>query len=65
MDAERETRNAQQDWARSKGTPFDSHSYVRDVEANLWQPLSTRAHQSFEGGAGSELSGHMRALHSS
>ena len=65
MDAEREIRNAQQDWARSKGIPFYSRGYVLEVEANLWQPLSTRARQGFERGAGSELSGHMRALHSS
>ena len=65
MEAEREIRNAQQDWARSKGIPFHSRGYVRDVEDNLWQPLSPRARQGFEGGAGSELSGHMRALHSS
>ena len=65
MDAEREIRNAQQDWARSKGIPFYSRGYVLEVEANLWQPLSPRARQSFERGAGSELSGHMRALHSS
>ena len=65
MDAEREIRNAQQDWARSKGIPFYSRGYVRDVEANLWYPLSPRARQGFERGAGSELSGHMLALHSS
>ena len=65
MDAEREIRNAQQDWARSRGIPFHSRGYVLEVEANLWQPLSPRARQGFERGAGSELSGHMRALHSS
>ena len=65
MDAEQEIRNAQQDWARSKGIPFYSRGYVRDVEDNLWQPLSPRARQGFERGAGSELSGHMLALHSS
>ena len=52
-------------WARSRGIPFDSHGYVQEVEANLWKPLSDRARQGFERGAGSELSGHMRALHSS
>ena len=65
MDAEREIRNAQQGWARSKGIPFYSRGYVWDVEDNLWQPLSPRARQGFERGAGSELSGHMLALHSS
>ena len=65
MDAELKVRNAQQDWARARGIPFNSRGYVRDVEDNLWQPLSTRARQGFEREAGSELSGHMRALHSS
>ena len=65
MDAEQEIKDAQQAWASSKGIPFDSRGYVPEVEANLWQPLSSRARQSFERGAGSELSGHMRALHSS
>ena len=65
MDAEREIRNAQQAWARSRGIPFYSRGYVREVEANLWQPLSPRALQGFERGAGSELSRHMRVLHSS
>ena len=65
MDAEQEIRNAQQDWAKSRGIPFNSRGYVREVEANLWRPLSTRARQGFERGAGSELNGHMRALHSS
>ena len=50
MDAEREIRNAQQDWARSKGIPFHSRGYVLEVEANLWQPLSPRARQGFERG---------------
>ena len=58
-------RDAQQNWARSRGIPFNSRVYVREVEANLWRPLSTRARQAFERGAGSELNGHMRALHSS
>ena len=65
IDPEQEIRNAQRDWARSRGIPFDSRGYVRAVEANLWQPLSSRARRGLEGGAGSELCGHMRALHSS
>ena len=64
MDAEQEIRRAQQDRARSKGIPMDSHGYVLEVEANLWQPLSSCARQGFEKGAGSELSGRTRALHS-
>ena len=65
MDAEQEIRNAQQNWARSRGIPLDSRGYVREVEANLWRSLSTRARKGFKRGAGLELSGHMRALHSS
>ena len=65
MDAEREVKSAQQDWARSRDIKFNSRGYVGQVEDNLWQPLSTRARQAFERGAGSELSGHMKALHSS
>ena len=48
-----------------KSIPFNSRGYVRDVEANLWKPLSARARRGFERGSGSELSGHMKALHSS
>ena len=65
MNPYEEVKKAQQDWARSMGISFDPRGYVLNVEANLQQPLSTQARQSFERGAGSELSGHMRALHSS
>ena len=65
MDADRDIRQAQRDWARLKSIPFNSRGYVRDVEANLWKPLSARARRGFERGSGSELSGHMKALHSS
>ncbi len=65
MDAEQEIKSEQQNWARSRKIKFDSRGYVGQVEDNLWKPLSTRARQNFERGAGSELSGHMRALHSS
>ena len=65
MNAEQAIKKAQQDWAKSKGIPIDSRGYVPEVEANLFQPLSDRARRAFERGAGSELSGHMRALHSS
>ena len=47
------------------GIPFDSRGYVRSVEDNLWKPLTPHAQQAFDAGAGKELSGHMRALHSS
>ena len=65
MNAEQEIKDAQRAWARSKGIPFDFRGYVPEVGANLTEPLSSRARLSFEKGAGSELSGHMRALHSS
>ena len=62
---EQEVKEAQRDWAKSKGIAFNSRGYVRDVEDNLYQPLSNRARLAFEKGAGSELSGHMKAPHSS
>ena len=65
MHADQEIRRAQKDWAKSKGIPFDSRGYVQDGETNLWKPLSAHARRGFAEGAGSELSGHMKALHSS
>jgi len=65
MGAVQEIKDAQQNWARSRGIPFNQCGYVPEVEANLWRPLSTRARQGFERGAGSELRKNMRALHSS
>ena len=59
------TKDAQKAWAKSSEISFDSRGYVRDVEDNLWKPLSDRARNAFENGAGSELEGHMKALHSS
>ncbi len=60
-----EIRQAQKAWARSKDIAFDSRGYVESVEDNLWKPLTPRARRAFEAGAGKELSGRMRALHSS
>ena len=65
MKAEREIRNGQQHWAKLMGIPFDSFGYVPQAEDNLWQPLSGSALRAFNRGAGKELSGHMKALHSS
>ena len=65
MDAERDIKKAQQEWARSRGIPFDRSGYVPEVEANLYRSLSEQARLAFEAGAGSELRGRMRALHSS
>ena len=49
----------------TKNIPIDSPGRVRDVASNLLRPLSPIAHRAFEKGAGSELAGNMRALHSS
>ena len=38
---------------------------VDEVDANLWKPLSAHARAAYEKGAGSELKGHMKALHAS
>ena len=65
MDAVQEIRDAQRDWANSRGIPFDSKGYVREVGANLYQPLSRWARRGYGRGAGAELRGNMRALHSS
>ena len=58
-------KNAQKAWARSNGISFGSKGYVCYAQVNLWKPLSCRTRNAFEKGAGSELKGHMRALHSS
>ncbi len=65
MNPHEEIRLLQKAWAKSKGLSFDSRGYVPDVETNLRRPLSGRARQAFGKGAGSELAGHMKALHSS
>ena len=65
MQAEQSIRDLQMAWARSKGLSFDSRGYVYEVEDNFWKPLSARARTGYERGAGSELKGHMKALHSS
>ena len=65
MNAEQDIKDAQKAWAESSGISFDSKGYVSDVEDNLRKPLSDRARNAFERGAGSELEGHMKALHSS
>ena len=65
MQAERNIRDAQIAWAKSQGLSIDDKGYVDDVDANLWKPLSARARAAYERGAGSELEGHMKALHAS
>lgn len=58
-------KDPQKAWAKSNGKRFDSKGYVYDVEDNFWKPLSACASDAFGRGAGSELKGKMRALHSS
>lgn len=66
MATEQDTiKNSQKSWAKSKRKSFDSKGYVDAVETNFWKPLSVRASNAFGDGAGSELKGKMRALHSS
>ena len=65
MTAVQDIRDMQWQWASTKGIPCDSRGYVREVEANLYQPLSRCARRGYERGAGAELQGNMRALHSS
>ena len=65
MDAVQEIKDTQRDWASSKGIPFDTGGYLREVGANLYQPLSCPARRGYERGRGGELRGNMRALHSS
>jgi hypothetical protein len=65
MNPNQKIRLLQKAWAESRGLSVDPKGYVPDVGDNLRRPLSTRARQGFGRGAGSELSGHMKALHSS
>ena len=58
-------KDKQKAWAKSSEILFDSRGYVYDIEANFWKPLSVCARNAFGRGAGSELKGKMRALHSS
>ncbi len=58
-------KDAQKSWAKSNDIPFDSKGYVGAVEDNFRQPLSACARNAFGRGAGSELKGKMKALHSS
>ena len=65
MDDARAIQEEQKSWAMANGIPFDSRGYIPDVDLNLRTPLSAAAREAFEKGAGPELSGRMRALHSS
>ena len=63
--SDQEIKTAQIAWANSNDIPVDSRGYVHVLESNLWKPLSAHAREGFERGAGSELTGHMKALHAS
>lgn len=65
MDDAGAVREEQKSWAVANGIPFDSRGYIPDVDLNLRALLSSAAREAFERGAGSELTGRMRALHSS
>ena len=58
-------KDVQRAWAESNGKHFDARGYVYDVQDNFRKALSTRARDAFGDGAGSELKGKMKALHSS
>ena len=62
---EQSIKDSQIAWARSKDISLVRRGYVYEVEDNFWKPLSARAQTGYERGAGSELKGHMKALHSS
>ena len=62
---DQEIRTTQIAWAKSNDIPVDSRGYVHVLESNLRKPLSAHAREGFERGAGSELAGNMKALHSS
>ncbi len=63
--SDQEIKTAQIAWANSNDIPVDSRGYVHVLESNLREPLSAHAREGFERGAGSELTGHMKALHAS
>ena len=65
MQHERSIKDSQIAWATTQGISRDHRGYVHELEDNLWQPLSAHARAAYERGAGSELEGHMKALHSS
>ena len=65
MRTQHDILEAQKAWAESNGIPVDSKGYVHVLESNLREPLSAHAREGFERGAGSELTGHMMALHAS
>lgn len=65
MDAKTYVTQRQQLWARQHNISFDSNGWVTTCEANLYEPLCADALSELGSGAGNELEGKMRALHSS
>ena len=65
MQYKQSIRDSQIAWARSKGISIDHRGSVFELEDNLWKPLSAHARAAYQRGAGSELGGHMKALHAS
>ena len=68
MNAQQEIKDAQAKWAKLNCIGLDVRNrggYVRDIKDNLRKDLSYRARVGYEKGAGKELDGDMRALHSS
>ena len=65
MRTQHDILEAQKAWAESNGIPVDSKGYVHVLESNLRKPLSAHARDGFARGAGSELTGQMKALHAS
>jgi len=56
---------SQREWARRRGIELVPPDRVREVEENLFQPLSEATRKNFEDGAGNELGGDICSLRSS
>jgi hypothetical protein len=71
MSSKFEVIQKQLQWARRVGHKIDERSYLSNIDANLWQPLSIAALRGFNQGSGSELKdstdrpAKIKALHSS
>jgi hypothetical protein len=71
MTSKRQLLRVQRSWATSRGLQPDTRGYLRELGANLLQPLSAAALAAFEEGGAAELNDRpaapakMKALHSS
>lgn len=71
MSSRAKIKKQQRKWATRAGIRFDDLGYVRTVNENLFQPMSTRTYCAISKGSGSELRdtknrpAKMKALHSS